>query len=137
MKHSSLVFLLDWCPVCSVRTCGLGENNCLFILPQVPRRHGISRRTLLMAFTYKVCPSCCWLSAVCKRLQVLLPPWLQHPPSPAWGRRLIFIFQAWASPHFYPSLLSVPLSSHLRWISSPVVWYLSCFSVSCSALPVC
>lgn len=81
------------------------NDDGLFILPQVPRRRGISPRTLPMVFTYKVCPSCCWLSAVCKRLQVLLPLWLQPLPSPAWCRRIILISQAFAPPYFYPSLL--------------------------------
>ena len=48
--------------------------------PQVPRRHGISPRTPLAVSTCRACPSCCWLSAVCKGLQALLPPPPRPPP---------------------------------------------------------
>ena len=45
--------------------------------PQVPRRRGTSPRTAPAVSTCRACPSCYWLSAVCKGLQ------LSPSPAPA------------------------------------------------------
>ena len=62
--------------------------------PQVPRRHGTSPRTAPVVSTCRVCPSCCWLSAVCKglRLSSPAPPRPGHLPfSPATSSPSVFL----------------------------------------------
>lgn len=77
---------------------------------QVLHRHGISPRTAPMVSTCRVCPNCCWLSAVCKELQSVLPTL----PLPACC--------------FFPSLFGC------HFLSSS---FLSPNQLSCHSLPLC
>lgn len=92
--------------------------------PQVPRRHGISPRTPLAVSTCRACPSCCWLSAVCKGLQALFPP----PPRPTFPFLPVAPSLAVLLRRGTPSLLSSLLLALSSCFSPDQLHYLSFFA---------